>query len=148
MTLPPNTGDSVTRLLIKSGNREVQGQDFYTLLESDIQQRSLPKGLLALDRHNNGMAYGLLAGMLDNGQPLVGDNLRQELQKRIPIVQALVRQANDIQFRQMSMLNQQFEALRLQKKRLQIAGDLDSKSQDRIDAELGGVTTSSPDSYR
>ncbi len=37
----------------------------------------------------------------------------------------------------MSMLNQQFEALRLQKKRLQIAGDLDSKSQDRIDAELG-----------
>lgn len=137
MTLPPNTGDSVTRLLIKSGNREVQGQDFYTLLESDIQQRSLPKGLLALDRHNNGMAYGLLAGMLDNGQPLVGDNLRQELQKRLPIVQALVRQANDIQFRQMSMLNQQFEALRLQKKRLQIAGDLDSKSQDRIDAELG-----------
>lgn len=135
--LPPNTGESVTRLLIKTGNREIQGQDFHTLLDSDIQQRSRPKALLALDRHNNGMAYGFFAGMLDNGQPLVGDNVVRELQKRIPTVQALVRQGRDIQFRQMNMLNQQFEALRLEKKRLQKTGDLDSQTQDRIEAELG-----------
>ena len=140
--LPPEAGDTVTRYLIKTGNREIQGQDFHRLLDIDIQQRSQPKDVLVLERQINGTAYGFLAGMLDNGQPLVGDNLAQELQKRIPVIQALVRQSKDIQFRQMNMLNQQFEALRLQKKRLQMSGDFDSKSQDRIDAEWGELQRS------
>lgn len=142
MVLPPEAGDTVTRYLIKTGNREIQGQDFHRLLDTDIQQRSQPKDLLVLDRQNNGTAYGFLAGMLDNGQPVVGDNLAQELQKRIPVIQALVRQSKDIQFRQMNMLNQQFEVLRLQKKRLQMTGDFDSKSQDRIEAEWGELQRS------
>lgn len=140
--LPPQAGETVTRYLIKTGNREIQGQDFHRLLGSDIQQRTLPKDLLALDRQNNGTAYGFLAGMLDNGQPLVGNDLAQELLKRIPVIQSLVRQSKDIQFRQMNMLNQQFEALRLEKKRLQMHGDLDSKSQDRIEAEWGELQRS------
>ncbi|CNK24236.1 phosphate ABC transporter permease [Yersinia enterocolitica] len=135
--LPPEAGETVTRYLIKTGNREIQGQDFHRLLDSDIQQRTQPKSLLVLDRQNHGTAYGFLAGMLDNGQPLVGDNLAQELQKLIPVTQGLVRQSKDIQYRQMNMLNQQFEALRLQKKRLQMTGSLDSKSQDSIEAEWG-----------
>ncbi|ATM86882.1 MULTISPECIES: phosphate ABC transporter permease PstA [Yersinia] len=137
MILPPQAGETVTRYLIKTGNREIQGQDFHRLLGSDIQQRTQPKDLLVLDRQNNGMAYGFLAGMLDNTQPLVGDNLAQELQKRIPIIQGLVRQSKDIQFRQMNMLNQQFEALRLQKKRLEMTGSLDGDAQDSIEAEWG-----------
>ncbi|HFG9647901.1 TPA: phosphate ABC transporter permease PstA [Yersinia enterocolitica] len=140
--LPPEAGETVTRYLIKTGNREIQGQDFHRLLDTDIQQRSQPKDLLVLDRHINGTAYGFLAGMLDNGQPVVGDNLAQELQKRIPVIQALVRQSKDIQFRQMNMLNQQFEALRLQKKRLQMSGNLDGKAQDRIEAEWGELQRS------
>ncbi|EKN3946417.1 phosphate ABC transporter permease PtsA [Yersinia enterocolitica] len=140
--LPPEAGETVTRYLIKTGNREIQGQDFHRLLDTDIQQRSQPKDLLVLDRHINGTAYGFLAGMLDNGQPVVGDNLAQELQKRIPVIQALVRQSKDIQFRQMNMLNQQFEALRLQKKRLQMSGDFDGKAQDRIQAEWGELQRS------
>ncbi len=135
--LPPEAGETVTRYLIKTGNREIQGQDFHRLLDTDIQQHRQPKDLLVLDRHINGTAYGFLAGMLDNGQPVVGDNLAQELQKRIPVIQALVRQSKDIQFRQMNMLNQQFEALRLQKKRLQMSGNFDGKAQDRIQAEWG-----------
>ncbi|WP_432323132.1 phosphate ABC transporter permease PstA [Yersinia enterocolitica] len=140
--LPPEAGETVTRYLIKTGNREIQGQDFHRLLDTDIQQRSQPKDLLVLDRHINGTAYGFLAGMLDNGQPVVGDNLAQELQKRIPVIQALVRQSKDIQFRQMNMLNQQFEALRLQKKRLQMSGEFDGKAQDRIEAEWGELQRS------
>ncbi|MDN0108195.1 phosphate ABC transporter permease PstA [Yersinia rochesterensis] len=140
--LPPEAGETVTRYLIKTGNREIQGQDFHRLLDTDIQQRSQPKDLLVLERQNNGTAYGFLAGMRDNGQPVVGDNLAQELQKRIPVIQALVRQSQDIQFRQMNMLNQQFEALRLQKKRLQMTNDFDSKSQDRIEAEWGELQRS------
>lgn len=137
VVLPPQAGETVTRYLIKTGNREIQGQDFHRLLDSDIQQRTQPKKLLVLDRQHNGMAYGFLAGMLDNGQPLVGNDLAQELQKRIPIIQGLVSQSKDIQFRQINMLNQQLEALRRQKKRLQMTGSLDSKSQDSIDAEWG-----------
>ncbi|EOZ7437318.1 phosphate ABC transporter permease PstA [Yersinia enterocolitica] len=140
--LPPEAGETVTRYLIKTGNREIQGQDFHRLLDTDIQQRIQPKDLLVLDRHINGTAYGFLAGMLDNGQPVVGDNLAQELQKRIPVIQALVRQSKDIQFRQMNMLNQQFEALRLQKKRLQMSGNFDGKAQDRIEAEWGELQRS------
>ncbi|EKN3346308.1 phosphate ABC transporter permease PstA [Yersinia ruckeri] len=133
----PDGHHDVTRYLIKTGNREIQGHDFQTLLDSDIVQRSQPKDLLVLSRLNHGTAYGFLAGMQDNGQPLVGDNIPLALQKRIPQIQALVKQGDDIQFRQMNVLNQQVESLRWQEKSLKAKGKLDGRALDHLNAERG-----------
>ena len=132
---PPGEAQSVERYLIKVGNREREGQDFRTLLASDIRSQSTPRGLLVLERDSHGTAYGYLAGLLEDGQPLTGRNLGQALQQRLPQIAALSRRAHDIQFRDMARINQQFDALRLREKRLQRDDKLDARAQDAIKAE-------------
>lgn len=133
--LPPGNAQSFERYLIKVGNRESEGQDFRTLLAGDILRQSTPRDLLVLERNSNGTAYGYLAGMLQDGQPLTGRNLSQALLQRLPQIAALSSQAHDIQFRDMARINQRFDALRLREKSLQHSEQLDARAQASINAE-------------
>ncbi|MBP1132465.1 phosphate transport system permease protein [Serratia sp. PL17] len=133
--LPPGNAPSFERYLIKVGNRESEGQDFRTLLAGDILRQSTPRDLLVLERNSNGTAYGYLAGMLQDGQPLTGRNLSQALLQRLPQIAALSRQAHDIQFRDMARINQRFDALRLREKSLQHGEQLSARAQASINAE-------------
>ncbi|WP_413505046.1 phosphate ABC transporter permease PstA [Serratia grimesii] len=133
--LPPGNAQSFERYLIKVGNRESEGQDFRTLLAGDILRQNTPRDLLVLERNSNGTAYGYLAGMLQDGQPLTGRNLSQALLQRLPQIAALSRQAHDIQFRDMARINQRFDALRLREKSLQHSEQLDARAQASINAE-------------
>jgi phosphate transport system permease protein len=135
ITLPPGDAQSFERYLIKVGNRDSEGQDFRTLLAGDILRKSTPRNLLVLERNSNGTAYGYLAGMLEDGQPLTGRNLSQALLQRLPQIAALSRQAHDIQFRDMARINQRFDALRLREKSLQHDDKLDARAQASINAE-------------
>ncbi|TFZ49921.1 phosphate ABC transporter permease PstA [Serratia proteamaculans] len=135
VALPPGDAQSFERYLIKVGNRESEGQDFRTLLAGDILSQSTPRNLLVLERNNNGTAYGYLAGMLEDGQPLTGRNLSQALLQRLPQIAALSRQAHDIQFRDMARINQRFDALRLREKSLLHDDKLDARAQASINAE-------------
>lgn len=133
--LPDNPPATIDRYLIKIGNRELQQRDFITLLASDIQQKSAPKDLLVIERLNNGTAYGYLVGMLENGQPLVAENLAQALLQRIPENRTLANLAHRIQHQQMAELNEQFDALRLEERKLQLDGQFNARAQARIRAE-------------
>lgn len=135
IALPPGNAQSFERYLIKVGNRESEGQDFRTLLAGDIVRQSTPRDLLVLERNNNGTAYGYLAGMLEDGQPLTGRNLSQALLQRLPQIAALSRQAHDIQFRDMARINQRFDTLRLREKSLLREDKLDARAQASINAE-------------
>jgi phosphate transport system permease protein len=133
--LPDNPPATIDRYLIKIGNRELQQRDFITLLASDIQQKSAPKDLLVIERLNNGTAYGYLVGMLENGQPLVAENLAEALLRRIPENRTLANLAHRIQHQQMAELNEQFDALRLEERKLQLDGQFNARAQARIRAE-------------
>ncbi|NTX81381.1 phosphate ABC transporter permease PstA [Serratia proteamaculans] len=135
VALPPGDAQSFERYLIKVGNRDSEGQDFRTLLAGDILSQSTPRNLLVLERNSNGTAYGYLAGMLEDGQPLTGRNLSQALLQRLPQIAALSRQAHDIQFRDMARINQRFDALRLREKSLLHDDKLDARAQASINAE-------------
>ncbi|WP_447879413.1 phosphate ABC transporter permease PstA [Serratia fonticola] len=135
VALPLGEAQSFIRYLIKVGNRESEGQDFRTLLASDVSRMTTPRDLLVLERNSNGTAYGYLAGLLEDGQPLTGSDLSQALQQRLPQIAALTRQARDIQFRDMARINEQFEHLRLHEKSLQRENKLDARWQASIRAE-------------
>jgi len=132
---PPGDAQRYTRYLIKVGNRESEGQDFRTLLASDVRRQTAPRDLLVLERNSSGTAYGYLAGLLEDGQPLTGRDLAQALQQRLPQIAALSRQAHDIQFRAMARINEQFAALSLREKRLLRDDRLDARAQASIKAE-------------
>lgn len=135
VSVPPGDATHFTRYLIKVGNRDIEGQDFRTLLASDVSKRTAPPDLLVLERNTNGSAYGYLAGLLEDGQPLTGSDLGQALQQRLPQNNSLSRQAHDIQFRDMARINEQFNALRLQEKRLQREDKFDARWQALLRAE-------------
>ncbi|MFZ1872584.1 MAG: phosphate ABC transporter permease PstA [Chania sp.] len=135
VALPAGEAPSFTRYLIKVGNREIEGQDFRTLLASDVRLQTTPPDVLVLERNTNGTAYGYLAGMLEDDQPLTGRDLGQALQQRLPQIAALSRQAHEIQFRDMARINQQFESLRLREKSLLHDHQLDERLQASVRAE-------------
>ncbi|AHG18982.1 phosphate ABC transporter permease [Chania multitudinisentens RB-25] len=133
--LPLGEAQSFIRYLIKVGNRESEGQDFRTLLASDVRERATPKEILVLERHTRGTAYGYLVGMLEDGQPLTGHDLSQALQQRLPQIAVLSRQAHDLQYRDMARINEQFASLRLREKKLLRDNQLDARWQASFRAE-------------
>lgn len=85
--------DGASRYLLKTGWREFYGQSFQTLLSTSVTEASQPADVLAVRRNTNGMAYGYLDGMTEDGQPLVSDNLSSTLQQRILLVRQLMARA-------------------------------------------------------
>ncbi|MFC3396306.1 phosphate ABC transporter permease PstA [Brenneria rubrifaciens] len=133
--LPVQAGKSETRYLIKIGQREIYRQSFRTLLSRDIASMRKPADLLAIKRAGNDMAYGYLAGMLEDGQPMLANDLPGTFQRRVSQVQELLAMAQSIRLGDMEQLNQQFEKLRLEEKQRQRENTLDSQAQARLNAE-------------
>ncbi|GAB7262605.1 hypothetical protein DZJ_42260 [Dickeya ananatis] len=124
-----------TRYLLKTGWRESYGQSFQTLLSTSVTYASQPADVLAVRRTTNGMAYGYLDGMTEDGQPLVSDNLASTLQQRIAQVHQLITHAQTLRLGEMSRVNQQFDALRLQEEKLRRENRLNEQAQARLGAE-------------
>lgn len=129
--------EAALRYLVKVGMRERYGQSFQTLLSSEITARSLPADVMVLKRAHNGVAYGFLAGMLEDGQPLLAEDLPATLQRRIQLVQGLVDKTQRIRLVDMRKINQRVEALRLEEKQKQRTEALDTQTLARLQAERG-----------
>ncbi|MCI4184774.1 phosphate ABC transporter permease PstA [Dickeya dianthicola] len=127
--------EGATRYLLKTGWREFYGQSFQTLLSTSVTDARQPAEVLAVRRTANGMAYGYLDGMTEDGQPLVSDNLSSTLQQRILLVRQLMARAQTLRLGEMNRVNQQFEALRLQEEKLRRENRLDDRAQARLKAE-------------
>lgn len=127
--------DGASRYLLKTGWREFYGQSFQTLLSTSVTEASQPADVLAVRRNTNGMAYGYLDGMTEDGQPLVSDNLSSTLQQRILLVRQLMARAQTLRLGEMNRVNQQFDALRLQEEKLRRENRLDDRAQARLKAE-------------
>ncbi|UXI00738.1 phosphate ABC transporter permease PstA [Photobacterium sp. TY1-4] len=64
------TGDRVNRYLVKIGNRERVSLDFITLLEPDINSRTLAMDVAVIDRLKNGKFYGYPIAFVEDGKRL------------------------------------------------------------------------------
>lgn len=116
--LPQDAPPSLPRYLVKTGNRDFNGQDFLTLLGSDILHTRKPAELMVLERRHNGNAYGYLDGLLENGQPLLGRDARQALRQRIARVHQLTDSIHALQSGTLVPIGHEFEELRLKQLKL------------------------------
>lgn len=119
LELPANLPESVTRYLIKTGNRDFSQADFHTVISSDISHREQPGEVMVLQRRSGGMAYGWFDGLLENGQPLVASDMRRALQQRIEQTRERQAQADSIRRVSMARLNSELEQLALRQRQLQ-----------------------------
>ena len=133
--LAPDAPTTLSRYLIKTGNREWQNQDFVTLLAQDIRHTRKPKDLLVLEREHNGNAYGYLVGLLENGQPLVGRQVVRDLQSSIDRTRGLTQKIMHLRQHQLSAISAQFEKMRLSQRQAEMNGTWNDRLQAQIRAE-------------
>ena len=113
--------DTATRLLIKTGNRDVSGADFKWMLEAYLIKVDYPKDIIVLERREWGSFYGYLKSITHNGKIIAsGTNAWAELEIRLQHTEKLYQKIRDIEKGDIGSINYKIEKLRLAKRRLEI----------------------------
>jgi len=136
LNLKPNQ-ESLERLLIKTGNRELVSLDFRWLLSTNITETSTPKDLVVIERRTHGNFYGYIDHViLDNvtfsGVALASEKL-PELLKRVEGFQSKI---DSLQKTDIGAINYELERLRLKKRKHQLKENLTTKIQADIDKQV------------
>jgi phosphate transport system permease protein len=113
-TTTAGTAEFVERWLVKTGNRDVSGEDFRWLLAERIQGLSRPVEALAVEREEWGDFYGFLVGIEEAGQPLAltQDALWASLEERLGRKRDLAGQARHLERVAIGHVNYRMEKLR------------------------------------
>ena len=105
--------ESIERLLIKTGNRELVSLDFRWILVPQIKQQSLPEDLVLIERRTNGNFYGYIENIILDGRT-VGLEKMSELVERVSEFQA---EMEELQKVDIGAINYQIERTRLKERK-------------------------------
>jgi phosphate transport system permease protein len=131
------TGDGeVTRYLLKTGNRDVSGQDFRWIVDPKIQQRGTPETLMVVERREWGNLYGYLNAVQENQQSIdVGGDAWESLQQRLVRVNKIFAEIRQLEKGEIGAINYGLERLRLRERALELKGDADPVKAGEIKEE-------------
>lgn len=105
--------ETVERLLIKTGNRELVSLDFRWILVPEITQQSTPEKLVVVERRTNGNFYGFIEAVIQDGKSVSIDTLPSLLSR----VLELQDQIETLQKVEIGAINYQLERLRLRERK-------------------------------
>ena len=135
----PEGLNSIKRLLIKTGNRKLNGVDFKWFNETDyIAGIEIPSYATVVEREEWGNFYGFINSIKENGQVIKPKtSLLDELNERLTRRHLLVEEIRAIENSDMQKLNGKVERLRLESRRLELKGESkNGQSQLFIEAQL------------
>lgn len=130
--------ETVTRYLMKIGNREYVPLDFTWILESLVTQDKTPADLAVIERSKNGNFYGRIVAITENGDVVAqkGDkNFREQLFQRVERAVTLNEQAMDLQESEIAAINYQMGDLSLERRRLELEGQLTEQAIANLKAQ-------------
>ena len=130
----PQLPESVTRYLIKTGNRDFAAPDFRTLLESDIARGERPRDVLGLQRRVGGVAFGWFAGLYENQQPLTAQNMQRALQQRLQQTHQQLALAEQVRRNEMARITAQLEALEAEAQKRRASGQENEQARSVLEA--------------
>lgn len=110
--------DSVTRYLIKTGNRDFDAPDFRTVLSSDLTARETPTQVIVLQRRSGGNAYGWFEGLREDRHLLTSKDPGKTLQQRLLQTRQRIDEAEKLRRKSMARLNAQMASLEQQRQHL------------------------------
>ncbi len=132
--------ETVERLLIKTGNRELVSLDFRWILEPLITEQSLPQDIAVVERRSNGNFYGFIEKIVIDGKTSDVTQLGELINR----VNAFQEEIEELQTVDIGAINYQLERLRL-KERKHI---LDDTLTDAVKADLESQTEALRDEYQ
>ncbi|MFH8132899.1 phosphate ABC transporter permease PstA [Pantoea osteomyelitidis] len=130
---------TVTRYLIKTGNRDVAAPDFHVILSRDTLAVSRPKQAMVLQRRSGGDALGWFVELRENDEILTARDRNALLQQRLSQVHTLLRQASDIRRTDMARVNSEMRALEMQADALRSKGAFTLQTQSQYQANLAAL---------
>ncbi len=114
--------ETVKRILLKIGNRELGGEDFRWILEPGILQQTRPLSIAVLEREEWGTFIGRVIGLKQEGQLLESRDVWGDFQLRIERAADLRVQIKKLEKGDIAAVNYRIEKLRLRERRLQLDG--------------------------
>jgi phosphate transport system permease protein len=129
--LDPNK-ETIERILIKTGNRELVSLDFRWLLIPLINKTSKPEELVVVERRTNGNFYGYIEGIILDGKPESIEKMA-ELVERVDDFQ---EEMEELQKVDIGAINYQIERLRLKKRKHILDETLTLEREKEIDDEV------------
>ncbi|MCE2573415.1 phosphate ABC transporter permease PstA [Motilimonas eburnea] len=133
--LPDDHEDVITRYLLKTGNREYVDLDFRWIMETQIKSQSAPSEIAVFERSTNGNFYGYVVGLLENGEPVKAQDMRNELFQRMERAIELNDKASELQHGPIGKINYELERLRLKERSYELKGELDDAAKAEFEAQ-------------
>lgn len=125
----------VTRYLIKTGNRDISGQDFRWILEPSIKSIGKPHSMVVLEREEWGVFIGRLIGVRQAGQLLENADTWGDFQSSLEHANNLRDEIYDLEKNRIGRVNYLLEDLRLKQRSLELKGRDDAASLGEIATE-------------
>lgn len=126
----------VTRDLLRTGNREVTGNDFRWIPRPAVQETRKPSDALVLERREWGNFYGYLDAVLENGEVVAeGSAARAEMRKRLDRALDLHHQIEQLENGELRGINYRLNQLRLEERKMTLEGDTSLESMVAIESE-------------
>ena len=132
--------ETVTRWLVKTGNRRHNPPDFRWVYAHTIQTVATPPDVLVLERLEWGNAYGVASGLwIDDGPPITGDGVLEKLRESLANANDIRVRIDDLEQGVLHHINHQLERLRLEMRGLILAGNTDSARFREIETEVAAL---------
>ncbi len=130
-----SSAETLERLLIKTGNRELVSLDFRWILVPQINKTSLPEDLVVIERRTNGNFYGFIEEVILDGKA-VKQNQMTQLVERVSDFQEEIEalQTSDI-----GAINYQIERTRLKERKHKLDGTLTDELAQSFKSKVAGL---------
>ncbi|WP_062267794.1 phosphate ABC transporter permease PstA [Endozoicomonas arenosclerae] len=135
LTVPEGT-ETLTRDLLKVGNRDVSGSDFAWVIDLWLENRRYPENIVALERREWGNFYGYLNSIKQDGNIVVeGEAAWPEFQKRLDRALSIYDEIYAIEKHEIGSVNSKLERLRLEQRGLELNGTATPQKLADIEAQ-------------
>ncbi|MBZ0168574.1 phosphate starvation-inducible protein PhoH [Candidatus Methylomirabilis lanthanidiphila] len=120
----PQGTQTLYRIKIKVGNRDLYGADFVWVDEATIVRRDFPIEALVVERQEWGNLHGFIREVRDGNEIVASGpvNAWQELQRRLPAARTTSQEIGRIEKKEIGGINHAQETIRLKLKKLALQG--------------------------
>ncbi len=112
----------VTRYLLKTGNRDIMGQDFRWILEPSIKSMGKPHSMVVFEREEWGVFIGKLIGVREAGKLLESPDTWGEFHRLLTRANKLRDDIRELEKSRIGSVNYRLERLRLKQRGLELKG--------------------------
>ncbi|MEW6991128.1 phosphate ABC transporter permease PstA [Colwelliaceae bacterium 6441] len=124
--------ETVERLLIKTGNRELVSLDFRWILVPEITKQSTPEKLVVVERRTNGNFYGYIEDIILDGQSVSAEQMPVLLDRVLDFQEEI----DTLQKSDIGAINYQLERLRLKERKYTLSDTLTVEKANEIASEV------------